>query len=144
MLSARADHLTRCDGAADIHVEHPLGTAIAHPAGFAQVIDNLLANAVKFVAPGVRPDVRVWSEQRGARLRLWVEDNGIGILPDHRARIFEPFERLHGVETYPGTGIGLAIVRRTVDRMGGSCGVESTLGSGSRFWVELPAVEETK
>jgi len=70
-------------------------------------------------------------------IRLWVEDNGIGIAPEHQKRIFRVFERLHGIETYPGTGIGLAIVKKGADRMGGQVGVESQLGQGSRFWIQL-------
>ncbi|MEG4282203.1 CHASE3 domain-containing protein [Microcoleus sp. A006_D1] len=70
-------------------------------------------------------------------VRLWVEDNGIGIAPEHQKRIFRVFERLHGIESYPGTGIGLAIVQKAVDRMGGQVGVESQLGHGSRFWIQL-------
>ncbi|BAZ52210.1 two-component hybrid sensor and regulator [Nostoc sp. NIES-4103] len=71
------------------------------------------------------------------KLRLWVEDNGIGIAPEHQERIFNVFERLHSEESYPGSGIGLAIVRKGIDRMGGRVGVESALGQGSRFWIEL-------
>ncbi|MEG4506933.1 CHASE3 domain-containing protein [Microcoleus sp. F6_B4] len=70
-------------------------------------------------------------------VRLWVEDNGIGIAAEHQKRIFRVFERLHGIESYPGTGIGLAIVKKGVDRMGGQVGVESQLGQGSRFWIQL-------
>ncbi len=75
--------------------------------------------------------------QPAKTIRLWVEDNGIGIAPEHQQRIFRVFERLHGVESYPGTGIGLAIVCKGVDRMGGQVGVESQLGQGSRFWIAL-------
>jgi len=75
----------------------------------------------------------------GGRVRLWIEDNGIGIAPEHHERIFRVFERLHRATDYPGTGIGLAIVRKAMERMGGSVGVESALGRGSRFWIELPA-----
>ena len=70
-------------------------------------------------------------------IRLWVEDNGIGIAGEHQKRIFRVFERLHGIESYPGTGIGLAIVQKGADRMGGQVGVESQLGQGSRFWIQL-------
>lgn len=74
-------------------------------------------------------------------IRLWIEDNGIGIEPQYQERIFRAFERLHGIEAYPGTGIGLAIVYRGVTRMGGRVGLESELGQGSRFWIELQAAE---
>jgi signal transduction histidine kinase len=141
---ARAAQYERRGDEQDIVIEHPLRSVIAHPVALAQVLDNLLSNAIKFVAPGVRPRVRIRAEDVGGTLRLWIEDNGIGIVEEHRARIFEPFERLHGVESYPGTGIGLAIVRRATERMGGRCGVEPGPGSGSRFWIELPAAEEER
>ena len=105
-----------------------------------QIVQNLLSNAVKFVRPGQQPRVRVWCEDRGPLVRLSVADNGIGIAPEHQQRIFNVFERLHGGEDYPGTGIGLAIVRKAAERMGGRAGVESVPGAGSTFWVELPAV----
>ncbi len=79
--------------------------------------------------------------QRGPRVRLWIVDNGIGIEPDQHEKIFGLFQRVHTGETYPGTGIGLAIVRKGAERMGGSVGVESHKGEGSRFWLELPAAE---
>jgi PAS domain S-box-containing protein len=100
-----------------------------------QIVTNLLSNAVKF--GGVRPVVRVWADVASDTVRLWVEDHGIGISPQHHERIFRAFERLHGTEAYPGTGIGLAIVRRGAERIGGRAGVESDEGRGSRFWVEL-------
>jgi signal transduction histidine kinase len=67
-----------------------------------------------------------------------VEDEGIGIAPEHQKRIFQPFERLHGIESYQGTGIGLAIVRKGIERMRGRVGVESTTNQGAKFWFELP------
>jgi PAS domain S-box-containing protein len=123
---------------AQVSVEEPLPQVMGHYATLLQAMENLLTNAVKFVASGVQPQVRVWAEEHSRWVRLWVEDNGIGIAPEHRERIFRVFERLHGVETYPGTGIGLAIVRKGIERMGGRVGVESAPGQGSRFWVELP------
>jgi len=104
-----------------------------------QVISNLISNALKFVAPGETPAVRISAESARGRVRLSVEDKGIGIDPEHAQRIFRVFERLHGGEVYPGTGIGLAIVRKGVERMNGQVGVEPQPGKGSRFWIELDA-----
>jgi len=105
-----------------------------------QVFSNLLSNAVKF--GGDKPRVQVWAEMREPQVvHVWVEDQGIGIAPEHQDRIFGVFERLHGAEVYPGTGIGLAIVKKGIERLGGRVGVESTVGHGSRFWIELPRAE---
>ena len=103
-----------------------------------QVLVNLVLNAVKFVSPEKRAIVNIRDEKRDGYVRVWVEDNGIGIAPEHQGRIFRIFERLHGRETYTGTGVGLAIVEKAVTRMKGRVGVESEMGKGSRFWFELP------
>ena len=124
-----------------LRLDGPLPRVHGHYATLLQVIENRLANAVKFVVPGTPPQVRVWADARVGRARLWVEDNGIGIAAEDRDRIFEVFERLHGGDDYPGTGIGLAIVRKGVSRMDGAAGVESRPGGGSRFWIELPLAE---
>ena len=115
---------------------------LGHEPSLTQAISNLLSNAVKFVAPGVRPQVHVWTEQREGGVRLWVKDNGIGINPAHQDRLFRMFERVHPNLPYDGTGVGLAIVRKAVTRMGGTTGVESDGRQGTRFWVQLPAAEE--
>jgi signal transduction histidine kinase len=81
--------------------------------------------------------VRGRTEQRGNIVRIWIEDNGIGIPPDQHERVFRVFERLNGAR-YAGTGIGLSIVRKGIERMGGKIGLESQPGSGSRFWIDLP------
>jgi len=135
---ADAEPLIR-EANAIVEVERPLPDVMAHPPTLAQAIGNLLSNAIKFVPPGQTPCVGIRTEERDGQVRLWVEDNGIGIDPAHQDRVFQPFQRLHGVETYPGTGIGLAIVRRSVERIGGRCGVVSRTGEGSRFWIELKA-----
>jgi PAS domain S-box-containing protein len=114
----------------------PLPPVCAHEATLVQILANLLGNALKFVPPDVTPRVTLRAETRHDFVRLWVEDNGIGIAPDYHERIFRVFERLNGKE-YAGTGIGLSIVRKGVERMGGRAGVESVPGQGSRFWVEL-------
>jgi PAS domain S-box-containing protein len=121
---------------ARIMVDQRLGTVSAHEASLGQAISNLLNNAVKFVASDVTPEVRVYSEERGEWIRLWVEDNGIGIRPDHQARLFGLFQRVHPDKKYEGTGIGLAVVRKSIERMGGRVGMESK-GAGSKFWIEL-------
>ncbi|HEV8541039.1 MAG TPA: ATP-binding protein [Verrucomicrobiae bacterium] len=111
---------------------------LGHYAVLVQVVVNLLTNAVKFVASDAVPTVTIRDELNGDFVRVWVEDNGIGIAPEHQQRIFRVFERLHARETYSGTGIGLAIVGKAITRMNGRVGVESELGKGSRFWFELP------
>jgi signal transduction histidine kinase len=121
-----------------IEVATPLPRLMAPLALLSQCLSNLLDNAVKFIPEGASARVRVWAETSGADVRLWVEDNGIGIAPEYLNRIFGVFERIPGEKTYPGTGIGLAIVRKAATRMGGSAGVESEPGKGSRFWVFLP------
>jgi len=123
---------------AELKVEAPLLPVWAHEASLTQGLTNLLGNAVKFVAPGVTPRVRVYSEARDGQVRLWVEDNGIGIEPEAQRKLFEMFHRVHTERQYEGTGMGLAIVRKAIERMGGQTGVESALGQGSRFWLELP------
>ncbi|HXT41156.1 MAG TPA: PAS domain S-box protein [Candidatus Angelobacter sp.] len=122
---------------AELEVRGTLPTVIGHRATLGQIVGNLVSNAIKFVAPDVRPKVVVRAEEDGDCCRLWVEDNGIGIAPEHQARIFQVFERLHGMETYPGTGIGLAIVQKGIERLGGRVGLESSEGKGSRFWIQL-------
>lgn len=103
-----------------------------------EALSNLLGNALKFTRPAVQPEIRIAAVEEGDRVRLWVEDNGIGIDPLHRPRLFRIFERLNPGGPHSGTGIGLAIARKAIERMDGTIGVESEPGKGSRFWVELP------
>jgi PAS domain S-box-containing protein len=100
------------------------------------ILSHFVSNALKFVAADVQPFVRLRAEERVGFVRIWVEDNGVGIAPEHQDQIFKLFTRLHG-EKYPGTGIGLAIVEKGVARLGGRTGVDSAPGQGSRFWFEL-------
>jgi signal transduction histidine kinase len=111
---------------------------VGNQSALVQCFSNLLGNAVKFVAPGTRPRVRVFAEPKVHTVRIWVVDNGIGIPVSALGKLFVMFQRMHHGSEYPGTGIGLAIVRKAVERMKGSVGVESEPGNGSRFWVELP------
>lgn len=107
------------------------------PVILTQALTNLLSNAVKFVPPGLPPRVHVRAETVECRVRLWVQDNGVGIAPGHRDRLFRLFERID--PSFPGTGVGLAIVKKAAEKIGGAVGFESEPGRGSRFWMELPA-----
>jgi PAS domain S-box-containing protein len=99
---------------------------------------NLVSNAVKFADPEA-PRVTVHAVLVDTRVRVDVVDNGIGIDPADRPRLFQPFQRLNSASEYPGTGLGLAIAQRLIERNDGTIGVESTVGEGSRFWFTLPA-----
>jgi PAS domain S-box-containing protein len=138
--------LGRCEGEiherqARVEVQQPLPCVLAYRVALDQVLANLISNAVKFVGDGVRPEIQIRAERLGEAVRLSIIDNGIGIPSEQQERIFGVFERLHPEAQYPGTGIGLAIVKRAMERMGGRVGVESVPGVGSRFWIELRSAE---
>lgn len=120
---------------AEITVTGAFPVVLGNEAMLTQVFSNLLGNAVKFVRPGLKPAIRVWAEPHGGHVRIYVEDNGIGIAADQHDKIFELFQQAN--TTFGGTGIGLAIVKKAVERMGGRVGVNSTPGQGSLFWVEV-------
>jgi PAS domain S-box-containing protein len=122
---------------AKIEIDPSMTLVRGYEVALTQSISNLLANAVKFVPPGRIPEIRIRAEQRDNFIRLWIIDNGIGIAAQDQQRIFEIFSRVHSNEVYEGTGIGLSIVKKSVEKMGGRVGVESELGKGSRFWIEL-------
>jgi PAS domain S-box-containing protein len=122
----------------EVNVQHDV---LAHESGLMQALSNLLGNAVKFVEPGARPKIRIRSEVLGPDVRLWVEDNGIGILPEYQHRLFGMFERVLPDDQYEGTGVGLAITRKVIERMGGHAGMESDGHSGCKFWIQLVRAE---
>ena len=123
---------------AEIRIEGSFPGVLAEPTLLTQVFLNLLSNAIKFVAPGTQPQVQIYARDAGRKVRVCVQDNGIGIATQYQEKIFRMFERLHSVSEYPGTGIGLAIAQKAMVRMNGSLGVESEAGQGSLFWIELP------
>ena len=125
-----------------VQVQSPLPEVVAHAPTLQQVLTNLVCNALKFVERDNIPQIRIWAEPGEGQVRCWIQDNGIGIAPEHQTRIFGVFERLHTSDRYPGTGIGLAIVRKAIERMGGGLGVVSTPNEGSRFWFELPGAAQ--
>ncbi len=124
---------------AQILIEAPLMPVLADPASLRQCVANILCNAVKFVGAGITPFVRIRSQVQAAgdQVRLSFLDNGIGIPAEAHERIFELFYRDPSAEGKTGTGLGLAIVKKAVERMGGCVGVESAVGKGSCFWLEL-------
>lgn len=133
-----AEVLRPGDSAPRITVEPGLRVR-ADPVLVRQVLDNLLGNAVKYVAPDVRPHVVVAGRHEGTHLTVTVTDNGIGVPEAERERVFETFHRAHGAD-YRGTGLGLAIVRRAVERCGGTVRLRPAPDGGSCFEVRLPAV----
>ena len=123
---------------AEIEIETPLVQVRGHDGSLTQCVSNLLSNAIKFMPPNRVPHVKIWTDEVGGDARFCIQDNGIGIEPAHQNRIFKMFERAPHQIDYEGTGIGLAIVHKAVERMGGKVGVESTPGKGSKFWIQLP------
>ncbi|SPE50828.1 PAS/PAC sensor signal transduction histidine kinase (fragment) [Verrucomicrobia bacterium] len=127
---------------AEFSIEGTLPKVMGNEAFLTQCFSNLLSNAAKFVSPGTTPHIEIRAEDRinvnrETHVRIWIEDNGIGIASEDRERIFGMFERLHPATEYEGTGIGLAIVRKAAERMRAQLGFESELGKGSRFWIQL-------
>jgi len=122
-----------------IAIKAPLGKVLADRPSLIQCFSNLLQNAVKFIPKERTPEIRVFTQPVEEMLRITVADNGVGIDPKAHTRIFGMFERASPSDV-PGTGIGLAIVKKAVARMAGTVGVESEPGRGASFWVQLPRV----
>ncbi len=127
-------------GALVTHDELP--TVMADPGQLTLLLQNLIHNGVKFAAEGTTPRVHISADPDEANCRLSVADNGIGIESRHAERIFQIFQRLHGRKEYAGTGVGLAICKRIVERHGGEIWLDSEVGTGSTFHFTLPRSEE--
>jgi PAS domain S-box-containing protein len=122
----------------EIQVKGTLPKVMGNEALLAQCVSNILSNGAKFIAPGTTPHMEVSAEAIGDdSIRVWFKDNGIGIAAENHDRIFRLFERIHPVTKYEGTGIGLTIVRKAIERMDAQVGFESELGKGSKFWMQL-------
>lgn len=126
---------------ARIIIPERLPSVYAHLPTLTQVLQNLISNAMKFTL-NQPPVVVIKAGETGGFIRLSIRDCGIGIAPEFFERIFQVFERLHGQDRFGGTGIGLAIVKKGVEQMGGTCGVESEVNRGSNFWIELRKAPE--
>ncbi len=127
-----------CETGATVTVG-PMPTVMADPVQLEQVFTNLIANALKYRREGATPIIAISAVRTGRRWEFAVRDNGIGIEPEYHDRIFQMFQRLHTHDEYDGTGIGLAVVKKIVERHGGSVRVESTPGEGSTFYFTFPA-----
>lgn len=126
------------DAGATVEVDE-LPVVMADSVQIGQVFQNLIANAIKFRAEDRPPDVHIAAERRRSDWVVSVQDNGIGIDGEYRDLVFDMFQRLHGIGTYPGSGIGLTLARKIVQRHGGRIWFESRPGSGTTFFFTLPA-----
>jgi signal transduction histidine kinase len=136
LIAERAEEIRA--RAVQVEVAVPEITLNVDRDGFVQAFRNLLDNALRFTAGVAEPRVEVGGTLTPDRCTLWVRDNGIGFDMAYHDRIFEIFQRLHRQEEYPGTGIGLALVRKAAQRMGGRVWAESSPGAGATFLLELP------
>ena len=116
----------------------PLPTLLVDGEQMVRLFQNLIGNSLKFRGEG-RPEIHVGARREDSRWVMWVRDNGIGIDPQYFGKIFQVFQRLHTREKYPGTGVGLSICRRIVERHEGQIWVESQGGQGATFYFSLPA-----
>jgi PAS domain S-box-containing protein len=120
----------------NFEVFRPLDAVLGNESGLTQAISNLLTNAVKFISSDRPQKITIWTESKEFTVRLWIADNGIGIDPENHQRIFKMFEQVDG-KKFEGTGMGLAIAAKAVEGMQGSIGLESSLGCGTKLWIEL-------
>ncbi len=115
---------------------------LGHPTLLRQLFSNLLENALTYHKPGTSPVIEVTAQGQGRTALIHVRDRGIGIAAEHHEKIFNVFQRLHSQDAYPGTGIGLALVKKAATLMDGTVGLTSTLGEGCTFHIRLPLASE--
>lgn len=123
---------------AEVHIDIPWTAMAADRDGLAMALRNLLENAFKFTGDAAPPRIEIGGRRTDDSYVLWVRDNGCGFDMQYHDRIFDIFQRLHKVEEYAGTGVGLALVRKAMQRMGGRVWAESSPGAGATFYLELP------
>lgn len=116
-----------------------LPVVLGHRSEVERLLRNLIDNGLRYARPGVRPFVGVSAEARGGTVRLRVRDNGVGMTAEQLRRAYEPFQRGPGAARHPGTGLGLTMCKRIVERSGGQIDATSTVGVGTTFTVTLPA-----
>jgi signal transduction histidine kinase len=119
----------------------PMPEVFAQGGQIVQLFQNLIGNAIKYVAPGVQPQIAISARGDGEFWHFTVQDNGIGIPENHLDAVFIIFRRLHADEAYSGTGVGLALCKKIVEQHGGRIWVESEVGTGTRFHFTLPAAD---
>ncbi len=141
VLNERADQIDARHIA--VLVDLPCTAVLANRDGLTLALRNLLDNAIKFTSGVSDPTIRIGSMATSAGCRIWVGDNGIGFDMRYHSRIFDIFQRLHRAEDYSGTGIGLAIVRKAIERLGGLVWAESKPGAGATFYLEIPNEDST-
>jgi signal transduction histidine kinase len=122
-----------------LEVVEPLAVPVGDPILLGRILANLVENAITFSRPDIAPRVTISAARQGDSVTLAVGDNGVGIAPEYRERIFQVFARLHAKDEYDGTGIGLSIVRKAARLMGSDVTLKSTEGEGTTFSLELPA-----
>ena len=135
LLAERANDIT--ERRVRLTIELPFHMVMADASSLTQVLRNLLDNALKFTETVAETQIEIGGEENAETQRLWVRDNGVGFDMQYHSRIFEIFQRLHRAEDFPGTGIGLAIVRKALERMGGRVWAESQPGAGAIFYLEF-------
>jgi light-regulated signal transduction histidine kinase (bacteriophytochrome) len=145
VLGDLEDQVTRTKGRVDVG---KLPTVLADPTHMQQLFQNLISNALKFHRDGVSPIVTISArscEDPDCRdYKITVVDNGIGFDQKYVDRIFGVFQRLHGRDSYEGTGIGLAVCRKIVEQYGGTITAESQKGEGAKFTIKIPVAEKEK